>query len=149
MKIQSKHLYHGAALTQIVEDPRFTALNKVSDNKYGHYQVNNKTRILIKHSVYKESPWSFTLQVDDVDTFIKDIDSKQEAFLCLVCGKVTVCILNTKDFEEVIDTSENSPQRLKIEMKPKCGMKVSGSKNILKSVIPRNAFPKKLFENDT
>ena len=35
MKIQKKDLFHGSALTQIVEDPLFTALNK-ADEKYGH-----------------------------------------------------------------------------------------------------------------
>ena len=46
MKIQKMDMFHGAALTQIVEHPSFKALNK-ADEKYGHYQINHDRRISI------------------------------------------------------------------------------------------------------
>jgi len=47
MKIQHKDLFHGAALTQLVEHNSFKALNK-ADDKYGHYLVNTDRRLLVK-----------------------------------------------------------------------------------------------------
>lgn len=59
MKIQKKGSNHGVALTQIVEHPSFKALNK-ADEKFGHYQINHDTRILIRYRS-GNSPWTFTL----------------------------------------------------------------------------------------
>lgn len=48
MKIQDQDLYHGAALTQIVEHASFKALNRGSE-KYGHYLVNKDQHVFIKY----------------------------------------------------------------------------------------------------
>jgi hypothetical protein len=146
MKIQQKHLFHGAALTQIVEDPRFTALNK-ADEKYGHYQINHNKRLLVKYTANNRSPWSFTLQSDDIDTIMNDIYSEQESFLCLVCGKKTICILTAEEFENLVDANSENAQWIKVESPPNSGMRVSGSEGNILSVIAHNTFPKKLFEN--
>jgi len=147
MKIQKKDLFHGSALTQIVEDPLFTALNK-ADEKYGHYQINHNKRLLVKHTSSNNSPWSFTLQPDDIDTVIGDISSDQQSFLCLICGETTICILTTEEFEQIIDTSENKAQWVKVDCPPGSGMRVSGTAGSIRSIIAHNAFPKKLFENE-
>ncbi len=147
MKVKKKDLFHGAALTQIVEDPRFTALNK-ADEKYGHYQVNHNKRLLVKHASNDEAPWIFTIQPDDIDTVVADISSDQDSFLCLVCGQTTICILTTEEFETVVDTSGTAPQRIKVECPPASGMRVSGSNGSMDSVIPHNAFPRKIFSDD-
>ena len=59
-KIQKQDLYHGAALTQIVEHPTFKALNRASKN-YGHYLVNADREVFVKYSASSSSPWGFTL----------------------------------------------------------------------------------------
>lgn len=41
MKTQEKDLYHGAALTQIVEHTSFRALNLAPVKGYGHHLVNS------------------------------------------------------------------------------------------------------------
>jgi hypothetical protein len=50
-----------------VEYPSFKALNK-ADEKYGHYQINYNTRILLKYRSKKESPWDFELKEEDINT---------------------------------------------------------------------------------
>ena len=147
MKIQKKDQFHGSALTQIVEHSLFTALNK-ADEKYGHYQINHNKRLLIKHTGKNESPWKFTLQPDDIDTVVGDINSDQEAFLCLICGQESICILTTEEFETLIDTNNKTAQWIKVESPNRSGMRVSGSAGFIKSVIAHRAFPQKLFENN-
>jgi hypothetical protein len=74
MKIQEKDLFHGAALTQIVEHESFKALNK-ADEKYGHYQVNHDRRLLVKHSKATSNTgtqtWSFSFKPDDIGILVK------------------------------------------------------------------------------
>lgn len=148
MKIQKKDQYHGSALTQIIEDPLFTALNK-ADEKYGHYQINHNKRILVKHTSNDKSPWLFTLKPEDIDTVVGDISSDQELFLCLVCGTTTICILTTEEFEQVIDISGSSAQWVRIECPKGSGMRVTGSAGPIRAVIPHSSFPKKLFSNES
>jgi hypothetical protein len=46
VKVQQQDLFHGAALTQIVEHPSFKALNRAS-TKYGHYLINTNRQIFV------------------------------------------------------------------------------------------------------
>src|SRR5690242_18720262 len=104
MKIQEKDLFHGAALTQIVEHESFKALNK-ADEKYGHYQVNHDRRLLVKHSKAESNAgtqiWSFTFKPDDIEILIKDVKGGAKIFVCLVCGAVSVCILNQEEISTI------------------------------------------------
>lgn len=71
MLIKEKHVFHGAALAQLVEHPEFKALNK-ADGKYGHYVVNTDRRLLFKHRAKSGSPWHFTFKADDLKTITED-----------------------------------------------------------------------------
>ncbi|RUL82344.1 hypothetical protein [Tautonia sociabilis] len=73
MKIQQKDLFHGAALTQIIEHNSFKALNKV-DDKYGHDLVNTDRRLMIKLTETDNPPWQFTFQPDDLQHLRDDIE---------------------------------------------------------------------------
>ena len=53
MKIADDHMYHGAALLQIAEHPRFTAINsiEVSDQKSrSAYRINDNIGIFLKYA---------------------------------------------------------------------------------------------------
>ena len=146
MKIQEKDLFHGSALTQIVEHPSFKALNK-ADSKYGHYQINNNTRILIKYRTNETSPWIFTIKEEDVDTLIQDIDSQQASFLCLVCGNTTICILSTIEYEKLLDVSKKKEQWLRVDLPPRSSMRIKSATGRLPRPIKNNSFPDILFNS--
>ncbi|MFM8275302.1 MAG: hypothetical protein ACKODX_23620 [Gemmata sp.] len=143
MKVQQKDLYHGAALTQLVEHDSFKALNK-ADGKYGHYQVNTDRRLIVKLTEKAAAPWSFTFQPDDLDTLRADIASGFQTFVVLVCGKTTVCLLEHADFATLIDLNATGQQWIKVEM-PKASMRVRGSAGELKRAVKHNAFPADVF----
>src|SRR5438552_1824863 len=130
MKVQQKDLYHGAALTQLVEHDSFKALNK-ADGKYGHYLVNTDRRLMVKLTEKPHYPWSFTFQPDDLDTLRADIASGFRTFVVLVCGKATVCLLEQADYEAIIDLDAAGQQWIRVEV-PKASMRVRGSLGELK-----------------
>jgi len=143
MKTQKKDMYHGAALTQLVEHESFKALNKV-DSKYGHYLVNTDRRLIVKWTEKDSSPWQFTFQLDDLVTLRADISSKFKTFIVLVCGQLTVCLLEQTDYTAIIDLNEDKQQWIKVEI-PKASMRIRGSKGALKHAIKHNAFPEGVF----
>ena len=146
MKIQAKDLFHGAALTQIVEHPSFTALNKV-DEKYGHYLVNANIRLLVKYSSPVNSPWQFTFNQSDLGSIHEDIiDDGVEFFACLVCGTETVCLLGEEQLIAVIDLNAGDAQWVRVEI-PAAGasMRVKGSAGKLRGTVTHKAFPNALF----
>lgn len=144
MKVDKKDLYHGAALTQITEHASFKALNK-ADAKYGHYLVNTDRRLLTKYSEKDSSPWQFGFQIDDLNTLKSDNASGFKTFVILVCGSKTVCLLTEDEFTQLIDTSAQSQQWIKIDI-PKSSMRLSGSKGKLSHAIKHNGFPARVFE---
>lgn len=144
MRIQDKDYFHGAALTQIVEDPSFTALNKV-DAKYGHYLINSNIRLLMKHCSSEKSPWVYTLNPADARIIQRDIDAGSSTFLCLICGLVSICILNQNQILELVSLNPSSPQTIRIEQKKGGSLWAYGSKGDCEKSIPHNAFPGCLF----
>lgn len=143
MKIQKKGSNHGVALTQIVEHPSFKALNK-ADEKFGHYQINHDTRILIRYRS-GNSPWTFTLKEEDINILIEDITYNQRSFLCLVCGNESICVLSCNDYQDLIDTSKKSTQSIIVELPPRSSMHVKSKIRKLDHAIPHKNFPDILF----
>ena len=143
MKVQQKDLYHGAAITQLVEHDSFKALNK-ADGKYGHYLVNTDRRLMVKLTEKANDPWQFTFQSDDLDTLRADIVSGFSTFVVLVCGQSTICLLEQKDYEAIIDLNAAGQQWIRVEI-PKASMRVRGSAGELKRAIKHNAFPADVF----
>lgn len=146
MQIQPKDYYHGSALTQIVEDPSFTALNKV-DEKYGHYLINSNIRLLVKHSTSEDSPWSYTFQPDDLRVIASDLHMGAKTFVCLICGLKTICVLNSEQIMAVIDLRSSGTQWVRVELRAAGGsLWVQGQKGECRRSIPHIAFPSVLFE---
>ena len=144
MKIQDQDSYHGAALIQIVEDPSFKALNK-TDAKYGHYTVNTDRRLFVKYLKKRNTPWRFTLQPDETTAIRHDIASGQRTFICLVCGRATICCLSQEELEQVIDLAAEKPQWIAVDIPPGGSQHVSGSAGRLPRTVPHNAFPSKVI----
>jgi hypothetical protein len=145
MKIQQKHLFHGAALTQIVEHLSFKALNKADDGKYGHYQINHDRKLLVKHTQNGTTSWQFTFQQDDLKTLQNDIDSSQKTYICLVCGQITVCAIDTLEIQDLLTLPSTQAQWIRVKMPPGGSLWAEGSKGSLLRAIPHNSFPNKVF----
>lgn len=145
MKIQEKHFYHGAALTQIVEHESFKALNRVGDKKNGHYQVNQDTRILVKYRTGINLQFTFT--PEQLETLLENFQRKCKTFLVLVCGgEDCICALDRQQIEELLSFEEPVGQQwIKVERPPDCGMRVSSALASLKKPVPVNKFPNILF----
>ena len=143
MKIQQKDLFHGAALTQLVEHDSFKALNKV-DDKYGHYLVNTDRRMMAKLTEKANAPWVFTFQPDDLATLRADIASGFRVFVVLVCGTTTICLLEEADYSAIIDLHAGNAQWIRVEV-PKASMRVRGSAGELKRAVKHKAFPEDVF----
>ena len=58
MKIQEQDLFHGAALTQIIEHAAFTAINRL---EYGLYALNHDRVVLVKHTAKETTEFRFTV----------------------------------------------------------------------------------------
>jgi hypothetical protein len=145
MKTRRKQLYHGPALTQIVEHHSFKALNKAPDNKRGHYMINRDTYILVKYATSSFPPWMFTFHEEHMCTIGRDLQlSNSRTFVCLVCGDKTVCLLDENRIGNLLYLSRPGTQRITVEAPEGCSMRVSGSKG--EQWVSRSSFPDKIFE---
>lgn len=144
MKIQEKDIYHGAALTQIVEHSSFKALNRASE-KYGHYLVNTDHHVLVKYRKLTRSPYVFTFQPDEINHLAATLDSQDNVFFCFVCGKETVCALEKSEILTVLNPTSSVTQFVRIEIPKGGSCHVSGSAGKLPRTVPHNSFPDKVF----
>ena len=148
MKIQEKDLFHGAALTQIVEHKSLKALN-VASPKYGHYLVNTDREVFVKYRKSARAPFIFTFQPEEVRALydaLTTVPLPGQVILCLVCGQTTVCALSSMEFSRVLDLS-NPPvqQSVRVDIPSGGSCHVSGTKGQLKRAVTHNSFPDKVF----
>jgi hypothetical protein len=145
MQIQEKDIFHGAALTQVVEHKSFKALNRAT-TKYGHYLINSDRALFVKYRKPNKSPWQHTFSEDDVAAIVAEIKKGQLVFLCLVCGTTTVCALDSTEIQSVLDLQADVQQWIRVEIPKGGSCHVSGTKGKLKRAIPHSSFPDKLFK---
>jgi len=144
VKVQQQDLFHGAALTQIVEHPSFKALNRASA-KYGHYLVNTDREVFVKYRTSGKGPWQFTLQPDELAALSSALASTHRVFLSLVCGPVTVCTVGDHEITKLVDVRSKSPQWIKVDVPPRKSCRVSGSQGRLTHTVAHRAFPEVIF----
>ena len=93
MQIDDDHMYHGAALIQIAEDPQFTAINALQyKDKLCKvaYRINDSITVYLKYATtpsrtFKEYQFVFTrAQLDELSSIA---EHEQHVFLALVCVK--------------------------------------------------------------
>jgi hypothetical protein len=146
MKIQEQDRYHGPALMQIVEHDSFKALNK-TDEKYGHYLVNNDTRLWIKYRTTEKRDWRFTIQPSEAADLAADFKLTKKTYLILVCGKHTICCLDRAQIESLIDAKDASSQWIRVEAPAHKNMRITGSLNKRNPILfAHKRFPSCIFE---
>jgi hypothetical protein len=139
MRIQDKDYYYGAALTQIIEFPSYTAINKIT-SKNGLFQLNENIRFLIKYSTSDQSDWMFTFRKDD----FKDL-CDWDYYLVLVCSNETICLLCSDDISQLVDIDSDAAQWINVIHSTGGQHNVRGSCGSLDKMIPQNAFPKNML----
>jgi hypothetical protein len=144
MKIQEKDIYHGAALTQIVEHPSFKALNRATE-KYGHYLVNTDLHVFVKYRKSSRSPYIFTVQPDELNHLGSVISSNNKVFFCFVCGRETICALDKNEILTVLNLASLNQQSVRVEIPKGGSCHVSGTAGRLTRTVPHNSFPVKVF----
>ena len=165
MKIKIEQMYHGAALTQIAEDPRFTAINafKTGDNvSRSAYRVNDDVGVYLKYATrptpaHDEYVFQFTLeQLAELDRISELVP---RVYLALVCVKGReVCSLSHYALNSLIECRrkakghDENQYTLLVKMPFRKEFRVyvnaPGRKNAILGypiLVPRNTFPELLF----
>ncbi|MEN8134308.1 MAG: hypothetical protein ABFS18_02060 [Thermodesulfobacteriota bacterium] len=165
MKIQDEHLYHGAALAQIAEDPQFTAINALKlsgKNSRSAYLVNDSIAVYLKYAskplgTYKE--YNFTFNKANLAELNKLVESEHNLHVAMVCIKDReICCISYKELISLINKRKRSygaqePQyTILCTLKPRQAFRVNinkpGRKNTYVGeplLVKRNNFPAVLF----
>jgi hypothetical protein len=165
MKIRDEHLYHGAALTQIAEDRRFTAINalkvgaKVTNSAY---KINDHIAVYFKyaaspHGKYHE--YVFTFKSDHISQLRRIAASNESAHVALVCVDAReVCSITVDQLHDLIDRRQKAnggPEdqyTILVTAEPSKSLRVyvnqPGRRGAIIGkpiVVSRNAFPDSVF----
>ncbi|MGE5403316.1 MAG: hypothetical protein ACM3PP_00050 [Candidatus Saccharibacteria bacterium] len=144
MKIQENDLFHGAVLTQIAQYNESVRISKIND-KIGCYLIDNESLILIKYRTPNMAPWSFRLSEAD-RYMLMTLDEETRFFLVLVCGGVTICVLDKEEINELVDVSLEEDCSISVNLTYRTSMWVRGTHGELRHSIRHSDFPKKIFE---
>lgn len=166
MKVDDNHMYHGAALIQIAEHPQFTAINSVHlENKLLHcsFRINDSIGIHIKYSSQPKPPFGeyvFNFGKKAKGELNKLLEISESVYIALVCVKARqICCISEDEFrawlerrriafgkkEEVSTFLVRIPsgKSIRVDMnQPGTKGKYLGKSQI----VPRNRFPKVLFD---
>ena len=110
MKIDDNHMYHGAALLQIAEHPRFTAINTIeisSHKSRSAYRINDSIGIFLKYASKPsknlgEYPFTFT---NEHLQELNEVGSQTaNTFIALVCVKDReIACLTLSQLQELVE----------------------------------------------
>jgi hypothetical protein len=122
MRIRDEHLYHGAALNQIAEHKKFTAINtlkvkgKVSRSAF---RINAQTDVYLKYArktagKFKEYQFIFT---KDHRAELKNIvDAGGDLYIVLVCVRDKhICCITYQEFEKLLEARRKSAGRVEAQ----------------------------------
>ena len=165
MRINDDHMYHGAALLQIAEDPRFTAINSIEVS--GHrsrsaYRINDSIGIFLKYASKPSrnlGEYSFTFTGDHLRELAVVGSQMTNTFIALVCVKDReIACLTLTQLQELVERRRKSkgtpedqyvllvtaPQGKSLRVyvnKPDHRKLILGKKQLIK----RRSFPDALF----
>lgn len=164
MKINYEHLYHGAALNQIAEDPHFTAINAFKPNgqvSRAAFRINDDIGVFLKYCsdpVGTFDEYRFTFQAEQMEELEQLAEKCDKVFLALVCVKDGhVCCLPYSEFTKLVKRrrarkgeDEEQYQVLVTLPEGKAFRAYVNAPGVRKKMlgeikIPRNAFPSSLF----
>lgn len=167
MKIDNDHMFHGAALTQIAQDPHFTAINAIKLNGVvsdSTFRINNDIGIHVKYCSikpvgrYREYPFSFSqAHLDHLQELAKATD---RVFVALVCVKAReICCLSHGELQELVNRRRRAIGRPEAQYRIPVTLAHHGRFRVYVDqprkkgttigdaiLVARNAFPKRLFE---
>lgn len=108
MKIDDDHLFHGAALNQIAEDPHFTAINVLPSGSVlsNSYRINDNIGVHLKYAsspVGSAREYKFTFPAEHVADLASLEDKVSSMFVALVCVKDRhICCLTLAQLQDLI-----------------------------------------------
>lgn len=165
MKIHDDHMFHGAALIQIAESKRFTAINSLKVGKKSFrnaYRINDNISIYLKYCTkpkkgFDEYLFTFTEEhLVDLKSIAK---VNKKCFIALVCVEVReICCLSYEELLSLVETRKKakeededqyqilvtapSGKKFRVYVNSPGRRKISLEPEIL---IGRSDFPKKIF----
>ena len=165
MKINNDHMYHGAALTQIAEHERFTAINAYATGtgiSRSTFLVNNKICVYLKYATKPNNlgEYVFTFNQSHLAELKKIEAGRKRAFIALVCVEDReICCLPLKKFRALLDRrrvrlgKEEDQYTLLLSL-PKgksfrVYVSVPGRKGVMLGepiIVSRRDFPNELFD---
>jgi len=165
MKIRTQHMTLGAALMQIAEHERFTAINPLrirGDKVTNAFLINDNTCIFLKYGSEPKSTgeYQFTFTTEQLG-FIEDAEEHyRHVFVCLVCvEEQEICGLQAAELHRMItarqDSSEEDEDSYQVLITATEGGRLRsytnragkrGTPALEPIVIPRSRFPGFLFE---
>ena len=163
MKINDDHLYHGAALTQIVEHSQFTAINAFTvDGRISRssFLVNNDIAVFLKYAEKPTKPfneYSFTFHPNHLN----EIESiEQKTFVVLVCVRDRqICCILRDELMDIIEerkrekTSDEDSYTILVTMPDGKSFRVytnypgKRKKSLKQRIVSRTRFPDVLFKD--
>lgn len=161
MHIDDDHMYHGAALTQIAEDPEFTAINRFENTSArGAFRINTSTGVYMKHAskpVRGEYVFTFNqknlaeleaLKPQCTKLFIVMVCVKGRQICCITVEELETHIARRKDYAGKTEDQYQVIVTVPKGMSFRIYMNAPGVKRtrLKQQIVSRNNFPHGIFE---
>lgn len=167
MKIRTEHQNLGAALMQVAEHDKFTAINplKLQGEKINNaFLINADTCLFLKYGQEPKGTgeYQFTFHIDQLAKILAAAKHYQKVFIGLVCVEdQEVCCIDVTELGDMIGARRSSAganeetYQVLVTVPEGKGMRVymnaSGRKGLTAGkakIIPRKRFPSCLLEQE-
>jgi hypothetical protein len=113
MKIHDDHLYHGAALIQIAEDERFTAINSMKVGKTiirVAYRINDDIGVYLKYATKPTGKnYVFTFNEEHLSQIDRIQNNNAKCMIAMVCVAAReICVISHAQLADLLKRREKA-----------------------------------------
>ena len=134
--------YIGSAIISIIDSfNEGIKIKRIIDDKSGFYLLNEKIPILCKYSKKRISPWSFSINKENLDIYLSLVEKYKYCFIILICGIDGIISLEYSDVCQIINFDLIEKQK-RISATRRLGKMyfISGSDGKLKNKVSQRSI---------
>jgi len=148
--IKEFEFFHGLVFARILHaTQRPLSLKPFKSVSNSSYVVNDNIGVYIKYSSKRMTPWRFTFRPEHQEEIDLMKASFKSVFLLLVCNDDGVVCLSYSELKQILDNQHNPIEWISATRHRREMYSVRGSNGELDFKVGQNAFPEKLFADQS
>ena len=145
MAIDVFELYHGAALTKLLNFGEKITIKTFPSNSNATFTLNEKVGIYIKYSRKRMTPWIFTFKKLHQEELRTISELHKKTYLVLVCGVDGITCIEYEKLKKILNEQFGEAEWIRVHRYRREQYQLTGSDGKLNYKMSKKKFPSEII----